>query len=66
VIGYLETKTRVNIEDAWESIREDRVKDLLNKSAMVLFEDFEARQKAIDDLRESLIELVADNANYDF
>jgi hypothetical protein len=61
-IGYLETKTGVKLEDAWETIKEDRVKDLLNKGAMVLFEDFEARQQAIDDLREELSSLVEGRA----
>lgn len=61
VIGYLENQTGVELDEAWEKIKEDRVKNLLGKSAMGLFDAFEARQQAVDDLKSALRELVVDS-----
>ena len=60
-IGYLETKTGVELDAALGAIKEDHDNNHLGKSALTVFDHHEARSEAIRDLKKSLKSLVADS-----
>jgi hypothetical protein len=60
-MGYLEAKTGVELDSAWVAIKEDHCNNNLGKSALTIFEHYEARSKAINDLKNSLKALMADS-----
>lgn len=60
LVSYVETQTGMKIDNAVAKISEDQSEHMLNRHAMALFEDFEARQQAIDDMRSALRELVGE------
>lgn len=57
-INLLEKNTGIELNNAVEKLTEKQSDKMLNRKAMSLFEDFEARQQAIKDMRTALKGLV--------